>query len=171
MSASFKAALALMLAVGVAGLEWKVWHSGKCAGMAEVQQKWDRQVAATEQAVREETAVHQQVITKTVTKFVEKAAQEKVVYRDIIREVPNYVPSDLPVLPGSFRVLHDAAATGSALPEGGGAGGVDAGAVSPENVAVILTENYSACRLDKERLRLLQEVVRGNTILEKQLDM
>jgi hypothetical protein len=68
------------------------------------------------------------VITKTVTKFVEKAAQERVVYRDIIREVPNYVLANLPILPGSFRVLH--AAAGSPLAEGRCASGVDGAAVS-----------------------------------------
>jgi hypothetical protein len=121
----------------------------------------DRQVAEAEQAVRIEEDRQKKVVTKIVTKFVEKAAQERVVYRDIIREVPKYVPSDLPMLPGGFRVLHDAAATGRALPEDGDSSRVDAAAVSPQDVAGTVTDNYASCRADQERLRALQEVIDG----------
>lgn len=161
MSWGMKGAVALVLAILLAGAEWKVYLAGKRAGMAEVQQKWDHQVTAAEQAVRAEEESRQKVIVKTVTKFVEKAAQERVVYRDIEREVPNYVPSDLPMLPGSFRVLHDAAATGSPLPLGGGAGGVDAATVRPDDLAQTVADNYASCRYDQARLNSLQEVLRS----------
>lgn len=99
------------------------------------------------------------MITKTVTKFVERAAQERVVYRDIIKEVPSYVPSDLPMLPGSFRVLHDAAATGSPLPEAGDSGGVDGAAVTPQDLAGTISNNYASCRTDQRRLEALQAII------------
>lgn len=79
--------------------------------------------------------------------------------REIEREVPNYVPSDLPLLSGSFRVLHDAAATGSPLPEGGGARGVDGAPVTPEAVAATVADNYARCRYDQIRLSALQKIV------------
>jgi hypothetical protein len=164
MSWGMKGAMALVLVIVLAGLEWKVYLAGKHAGMAEVQQKWDRQMAAAEQAVRAEEESRHKVIVKTVTKFVEKAAQERVVYRDIIREVAKYVPSDLPMLPGSFRVLHDAAATGSPLPEAGDSGGVDGAAVSPENVAKTIASNYASCREDQLKLSSLQEIIMKNSV-------
>ncbi len=64
------------------------------------------------------------------------------------------------MLPSSFRVLHDAAATGSPLPEGGDSGGVDGAAVAPEIVARTVVANYGACRYDKERLAALQQITR-----------
>ncbi len=165
MTWGMKGVMALLLAILLAGAEWKVYLAGKRAGMAEVQQKWDRQTAEVEQVVRDEEAIRQKVITKTVTKFVEKAAQERVVYRDIIKEVPSYVPSDLPMLPGSFRVLHDAAATGSPLPEVGDSGGVDGAAVRPDDLANTLTKNYANCRDTRMRLIYLQEIL-GSKSLE-----
>ncbi len=127
--------------------------------MAEVQKKWDRQVAVAEQAVRAEEDSRQKVIVKTVPKFFEKAAQERVVYRDIIKEVPSYVPSDLPMLPGSFRVLRDAAATGSPLPETGGASGVNAAAVITKDFALTVIENYQGCGEDRQRLISMQQII------------
>ena len=67
-----------------------------------------------------------------------------------------YVPSDLAVLPGSFCVLHDAAAAGSALPDAADTGGADAAAVRAEDLADTLIVNYEECRRDRARLRALQ---------------
>ena len=91
--------------------------------------------------------------------MVASAAKERVIYRDIIKEIPHYVPIDLPVLPGSFRVLHDAAARGSELPEDGDSSGIDAATVSAETLAETVVENYRACREDRARLEGLQAVV------------
>jgi hypothetical protein len=64
------------------------------------------------------------------------------------------------VLSGSFRVLHDAAASGRALPDAGDSSRTDAATVTAQELAVTLVDNYAACREDQERLRALQEVVR-----------
>lgn len=140
-------------------IERRAYASGLTAGRAEVQARWDQAIAQANKAVRTEEARRQKVITKTVTKYIEKAAEEKVVYRDIIREVPNYVPSDLPMLPGSFRVLHDAAASGSPLPEAGDTGGADAAAVGVKELTEIIIQNYEDCRLDLYRLQSLQSFI------------
>ena len=60
-----------------------------------------------------------------------------------MRKVPRYVPNDLPVLPASVRLLHDAAD------------------VSVATLAATVAENYAGCREDGERLAGLQRVVDG----------
>ena len=161
MTFSLKGAIALVLAILLAGAGWKLYLSGKKAGMAEVQQRWNRQVAEAEQAVRTEADRQQKVVTRTITKFVEKAAKDRVIYQDIIREVPKYVSSDLPLLPADFRVLHDAAATGSALPKAGDPARANAATVSPQDVADTVAENYSTCRIDSARLEALQRIIKS----------
>jgi hypothetical protein len=65
------------------------------------------------------------------------------------------------MLPADFRVLHDAAATGSALPKADDPARIAAATVSPQDVAGTITDNYANCRADQERLRALQEVING----------
>lgn len=157
-----KTAAALMAVLSFAGVEWKIYQAGKEIGMQQVQQRWDAQVYVSERQVAEQAAAQQQVITKTVTQFVEKAAQERIVYRDIIKEVEKYVPNTLPMLPGDFRVLHDAAAAGVELPEVGDPARADAAPVAPATVAVTIADNYAACRYDQGRLEALQKIININ---------
>ncbi len=152
-------ALGLLVAAALGWGEWRLYARGRDAGRAEVQARWDKQVQLAQQAASAQAAVQQKAVNETMGRYEQQRAREKVIYRDIIKEVPTYVPSDLPVLPGSFRVLHDAAATGSELPEAGGAGGVDATAVAVGDVAETLTVNYERCRQDQARLRSLQIIV------------
>ena len=160
MSLQIKALAALVAALIFAGAEWQVYRKGREAGRAEIQLQWDKQVQVAEKAVRVQADAQQKVITQTVTQFVEKAAQERIFYRDIIREVEKNVPNDLPMLPGSFRVLHDAAAAGAKLSESGDPPGVAAAAVAPADVAVTVAENYASCNYDQERLQVLQRIVK-----------
>jgi hypothetical protein len=94
------------------------------------------------------------------TNIFARAETSASIYRDIIKEIPSYVPSDLPVLSGDFRVLHDAAARGSALPDTGDPSRADAATVKSQDLAVTVTDNYASCRADQERLKALREVMR-----------
>ncbi len=139
---------------------WKAYVSGRASGKAEMQALWNEQSLSAERAVRAEEEKNKKIAQQTMSQLAEATAKERVIYRDIIKEVPTYVPSDLPVLPGSFRVLHDAAATGSELPEAGSAGGVDATAVPVIEIAATIAKNYAACRLDQIRLEALHKILR-----------
>ncbi len=150
------AAFALLM---LAGAGWKCHLEGRRSGAAEVRAQWEAQAIAIERVAHERASENQRVITKVVTRFVEKAAQERVIVRDQIREVENYVPSTLPVLPGDFRVFHDAAATGLPLPGADDPGRAGAATVKSETVAVTVAENYAGCREDRRRLEALQEIV------------
>ena len=141
---------------------WKFYVEGLKAGRAEVRVEWDAERRTALASQLSSIQSQQQVVNRTMTKYVAKAAQERMVYRDLVREVEHYVPSDLVVLPGGFRVLHDAAATGSALPDAADTGGADAAAVRPEDLADTLIVNYEECRGDRARLRALQEVLQSS---------
>ena len=141
------------------GAEWALYVKARNVGRNEVQALWDAQVKAAELQVLQEEKRQQKVATKIATQVVASAAKERVVYRDIIKEIPNYAPTDLPVLPGSFRVFHDAATRGSKLPEDRDSSGIDAATVSVETLAETVVENYRACREDRARLEGLQGVV------------
>ena len=139
--------------------EWALYSKARNAGRHDVQALWDAQVKAAELQVLQEQKRQQKAATAIATHVVTNTAKERVIYRDIIKEIPHYVPTDLPVLPGSFRVLHDAAARGSELPEDGDSSGIDAATVSVETLAETVVENYRACREDRARLEGLQGMV------------
>lgn len=159
----WRLALVMLVAVGIAWGEWALYAKGRESGRAEVQARWDREVRHAEDAARALAEAQQKAMAQTMARYDKQTARERVVYRDIIKEVPTYVPSDLPVLPGPFRVLHDAAATGSPLPEAGGPSGVDAAAVAARDLAATLSENYARCHSDQQRLRALQEILSKNS--------
>ncbi len=152
-------ALVMLVALGFAWGEWALYAKGRESGRAEVQARWDREVRQAEEAARAQAAIQQKAVSQAIDRYDKQNARERVVYRDIIKEVPTYVPSDLPVLPGSFRVLHDAAATGSALPAAGGASGDDAPTVATSDLALTLITNYERCRSDQQRLRFFQDFI------------
>ena len=151
----------VLLALALVLAEIMLYQHGRAAGRAEVQAKWAQQTQAAQRQIKEQTEAGQSIINHTLTHYVTQTAAARVVYRDIIREVPRYVPNDLPVLPASVRLLHDAAARGSELPDLGDTGGTDAATVSVETLAATVAENYAGCREDRERLVGLQRVVGG----------
>ena len=159
MTISSRFIFACVLVVLFVGAEWALYSKARNVGRHDVQALWDAQVKAAELQVLQEQKRQQKAATTIAMNVVTSAAKERVIYRDIIKEIPHYVPTDLPVLPGSFRVLHDAAARGSELPEDGDSSGINAATVSVETLAETVVENYRACREDRARLEGLQGVV------------
>lgn len=98
----------------------------------------------------------EKVSIKVVTKYVDKVRIVHEKARVIREQIPVYVPSDLPVLPGSFRVFFDAAVKGE-LPDP--AAVADAAPVAPEDVAATTADNAEISRLNNEKLVSLQEWV------------
>ena len=105
-------------------------------------------------------AVKRNVITeKVVVKYRDRI---KVIVREgaeVIRYVDRLIPAATPDLPGGWRVLHDAAASGR-FPDA--PGGIDAAGAAPVPVAIAaetLAENYQSCRANAEQLTALQEWV------------
>ncbi len=94
---------------------------------------------------------------QVLTKYVDRVRTVHVAGETIIKEVPVYVPADSPALPGGFRLLHDAAATGQ-LPNA--AGIANAAPAPAQDAAETVAANYLTCRENAEQLTALQEWVR-----------
>lgn len=114
----------------------------------------EAQQAVTAQVVQKAAAVEAEVVPP----HIETITRVRTVTKEIIREVPVYVPAGSCSLPPGWRLLHDAAAAGE-VPDP--AGIPDAAPVAPDEAASAVAANYGACLENAERLRALQQWVRG----------
>ena len=133
---------------------------GQHRGAARIQALWDRDVAAAEAQAETLRILRQSHIDKSATKYEVKQAKQQVIVKTIIKEVDRYVPNSLPMLPPGFRLLHDAAAAGEAIDDTRLA---DAAPVAPRTLAETLAKNYASCNDDKQRLSILQDIIRTLT--------
>lgn len=151
-------------------IPWQVWA---CAGLVifqclfgwywyekgsdSVQERWDASVARGTVIVENLKAGQNKVTTVVETKYVDRV---KVVYekgKTITKLVPQFIPDGTCDLPGGFRVLHDAAITGS-IPTA--ADGTNGQPVSVETATTTVTENYTTCQAAITDLEGLREWVR-----------
>ncbi len=143
-------------ATGLLLLFWG-WGTYKYnAGQKNVQTKWNASIERGKTIVKE-LKVKQKVISTVVeTKYVDrvKVIHEKadVIYKDVVR----YVPADLPDLPGSVRMLHDAAATNT-LP--GTSSFFDVAPIGVRDFTGTVVLNYEQYWITAERLKSLQSWV------------
>lgn len=128
-------------------------------GEMAVQGRWDAANTAQEQKIRELEAKQGQVTVKTVTEYVDRVKTVYLKGETIIKRIPHYVPADAPDLPGGWRLLHDAAATGAELPET--PGDVQAEPVSAQAAAETVSGNYTACRAELLKLQGLWDWSNG----------
>lgn len=135
------------------------YFSGRAVG-------WDKRDAVAQAEAKEADRLSailskkREVITeKVVIKYVDRIEVIEREGTEVIRYVDRLIPAATPDLPGGFRVLHDAAASGR-FPDS--PGGIDAAGAAPVPVteaAETLAANYSACRANSEQLTALQEWV------------
>lgn len=123
-------------------------------GQDDIQQKWNATKEAGKAVGGKLKAKQNEVTATTITKYVytEKVIREK--GKVLTQLIPHYIPIDALDLPSGFRVLHDAAATGT-LP--GPTAGVEARPVPLAVATETITGNYSHCQVEKEKLRALWE--------------
>jgi hypothetical protein len=121
-----------------------------------IQTAWDNAVLAQSAAAKDVAIEQAGKTVEVITQYVDRVHVVHEQAKTIIKEIPVYVPSDPAAcdLPGGFRLLHDAAATGNPLPNP--AAIADAAPVSAQTVAGTVSENYESCRADAERLTALQ---------------
>lgn len=137
----------------LAASHWKTY----VAGGDKVRAEWQAEKLAAEQKAARDALRKQNVIDAEAYRFAEKAQKDRVIVQTKIVEVEKYVPNSLPMLPGDFRLYHDAAAAGQEIDDSRRA---DAAPVAPKTVAVTVAENYAACLYDQQRLEALQTIVR-----------
>ena len=149
----------LVVGLLVAASYGAAYMKGRSAG-------WDKRDAVAQAEAKEADrlsailAKKREVVTvQVVTKYVDRI---KVIEREgaeVIRYVDRLIPAATPDLPGGWRVLHDAAASGR-FPDS--PGGLDAAGAAPVPVtlaAETFAENYGSCRANAEQLTALQEWV------------
>lgn len=125
------------------------------AGERSTQAKWDAEKAKTAAAVAK-VATEQASISATVD--TEHQTKTRVIYlqgKTIEKQVTKYIPVGVPDLPGGFRLLHDASASGVPVPESPGV--ANGASVPVATVATTVSENYTGCRINEQTVLSWQE--------------
>jgi hypothetical protein len=148
-------AIGLAVLTLLAGSHWKAY----VAGGDSVRAEWGAEKLAAETRAETLRLLSQGKINRIDRAGVARAQKQAAVDQSILEKVEINVPSTLPMLPGSFRLQHDAAAAGKETDDTGAA---DADPVAPRTVAKTLTRNYADARSDKQNLEELQAIVRAS---------
>lgn len=130
---------------------------GCTVGREQVQDKWDTTNAKQAIKLSQVETAQAEISKEVVTQYVDRIQIVRQKGVEIIKEIPVYVPSDTCPLPGGFRLLHDAAATGD---HPSPARIADASPVTAQTLAATLSDNYTACRQAIEQLTALQDWAR-----------
>ncbi len=164
-----RAYLAIAGVIAIIGGVWWFSHArytaGYDAGKEEIQSEWDAAIAAANTATVERQAERAEVTTKVETVYVDRVKTIRGKTIETIREVPVYVQADSCSLSGGFRLFHDWASLPSG-PRPDPADQSDAAAVPAQTLAGTIAENYGVCHENAERLRALQEWVKGQGALQ-----
>lgn len=135
---------------------WGEWRYHQ--GASKVKSEWNASVERGKNIVKELKSRHGMVFYKVLVQHVEKVKVIKERGATVEKLIPVYLPSD-DLLPGGFRVLHDAAATNT-VP--GTTEGADAQPVPIRQVASTVNKNYTTCHLAIQELYSLRQWVVGN---------
>lgn len=142
------------------GLALSLFVLGNTYGQYRTQAKCDAQKAKAEIHAAHVEVAQAQATTNVVTEYAQRAPLVRERGNEIVKKVPIYVSkNDTSVchLPGGWRVLHDAAASGE-LPEP--AASADAAPTTAQDAATAVTSNYAICHVNAEQLKALQSWVR-----------
>lgn len=145
--------------VGVVVLLSALFIGGCNHGESRLQAKWDASIKAQAATVLKRAAARADATVNVVTKYVDRRIAVRERGAEIVKEVPVYVPySTACQLPGGWRLLHNAAASG-ALPNP--ASRADAPPVTAADAATTVAANYASCHETAEQLTALQAWVRA----------
>lgn len=148
--------LAILLVVS--SMFGSTYFKGRTDGKAVVQEQWDAEKASAIIEAEKVRASNQSAIHAAEKKFATRAAKSRIVTRTIIEKVDHYVPNNTPLLPGGWRLLHDAAATGTEVID---PSGVATAPVAAATASRSVANNYAECREDKARLEALQTIIKS----------
>lgn len=137
----------------VKGIPWQAWTIAALVvafwwwGEHREGVGYGRALAEADKVAKKEIVYRDRVTVEVQEKIVEKVRTIREKGDEIVRVVQ--VPSDACPIDGSYRVLHDAAAT-STVPDA--AASVDAAPVPVEDAARTVVGNYTDCNVTIERL-------------------
>lgn len=128
---------------------WTVYHAGR----DRVRAAWDREVATQQRQQARDTLRRTEAGAAVAVKYAQRTAKTAAQGARTLAEVPTYVlPTDC-ALPGRFRVLHDAAATGADPDPARIADAAPVPAADVATVAVINNTGANACADQVEGLQ------------------
>jgi hypothetical protein len=148
-------AAALVVLIALAGTHWKAYDFGK----TKIRAEWQAEKLEAESQAEVLRLTRQSSVNRSAKTFATNAAKARQTTQSNLAKVEEYAPSTHPHLPGTFRLWHDAAATGEALD---GASGADAPSVPLKEAARTVAENYADARYDQQRLEALQQIVKDS---------
>lgn len=150
----------LVIALGWFGIE-RLIHIGKAQARAEYAEK----IVEVQQRI--DTLKQGQASINTRLDELYRAKANVVVQqgKTIIQKVPVYVPSTTPDLPPGFRVLHDAATDGSAVPDAPELS--DGARVPAQEATTTVIDNYTGCRENALKVEGFQQWVREQRSLSE----
>ncbi len=155
-----KAGIALAIVAVLAFFGWRIHDYGEAryaAGQAATQAKWDAAVKRGQAELQRLRTAAGKVSVRTEIQYRDKVKVIREKGDAIVREVRVFVPDGSCLLPGGFRLLHDAAAANGPVPDA--ARIADAAPVDAQAVAGTVTGNYATCHEDAARLSSLQDWV------------
>lgn len=172
-----------MISIGLAvkavssGLKKIPWQVYACAGVlfgcwlygnyraSLVQAEWDAAIARGTAIVQKLKEGQNRVTVRIEERVVEKV---KTIYKTgatIEKDVPVFIPSYNELLPGGFRLLHDAAATNT-LPDSAELPLTEPTSIG--DVASTVTSNYTKCLVIREQVLGWQEWYQQQRLLSRQ---
>jgi len=151
-------AVALLAVMGFG--TWMIHSFGEAryaAGQADTKAEWDASIERGKKEIDRLRAAANQVSVKTVTKYVDRVKVVREKSDAIVQQVPVYLPAGSGLLPGGFRLLHDAGSANQPVPSG-----TDPFAAAPvpiETAAATVLDNYGTYHQVAARLTALQDWV------------
>jgi hypothetical protein len=148
-------AAAAVVLIALAGTHWKAYDFGK----TKIEAAWQAEKLESEQQAENNRLLAQSRINKIDRTGAARAKKRADIDQSTLAKVDEYAPSTLPLLPGSVRVLHDAAATGEEIDDSRTA---DAAPVAASHLAATSARNYIVARKDQGALEELQAIVKAS---------
>lgn len=137
---------------------------GFVKGMKHVQDKWDSSVQKENLLVTQKVIKQGEITTKVLTQYVDRVRIVKEKGEEITKNVPIYVNTKNDadcVINHGFIVLHDSAANQNPVPDSTGISNDSPSELKLSTVLTTITENYAIAIENSERLKALQQWVRG----------
>jgi len=152
---NLKLAAAAVVLVALAGTHWKAYDLGK----TKIRAEWQAEKLQLEQQAENNRLLAQSRINKIDRAGAARAKKQADVDQSTLAKGDQYAPSTLPLLPGSVRVFHDAAATGQKIDDSRTASAVP---VPASHLAITSARNYTIARRDQATLEELQAIVKAS---------
>ncbi len=142
-----------VIALAAIGLSLTLYTHGRHVAQGEVAAAQRDIALAYAAEIVSQQATADQLATALATQRAAQAPQDRIIKQEVIRYVTHTPPADRCLLPGPWRLLHDAAATGQPpAPQAGPLATRTADPIADTTALETIESNYAACRTDQAKL-------------------